>query len=225
MEKKKSFVLYTRSKKYLNKLTNEKAGILLKAIFAYVSGEELPEMDELTDFAFAVIKEHLDEDHEKYMNRVNAGRINGRKGGRPKKVKEEPQEEPQKESPKEEPAERIPYKEIIAKYNEIVAGQPMLSLAKEQISDSRKKHIRARLKDYTIDDLYECFRKARDSDWMSGRSGRNGRKFDIDWMLKPENIVKILEGAYDNNAWQNRGPEPDDGVAARVSELYDNEYI
>ena len=81
---KKSFVIYMKSEKLVNKLTDEQAGKLFKSIFRYMANGELPEMDLATEMAFTAIQDYLDENNKKYESRVNANRENGKKGGRPK---------------------------------------------------------------------------------------------------------------------------------------------
>lgn len=65
------------------------------------------------------------------------------------------------------------------------------------ISDTRRKHIKALLKTYTVDDFKTVFTKAESSDFLSGRSGKwSGCCFD--WLIKQSNFLKVLEGNYDN---------------------------
>lgn len=65
-------------------LTMEQRGILFTAIYAYELGEELPEMDPLTEMCFGFIKSSLDANAEKYESRCEINRENGGKGGRPR---------------------------------------------------------------------------------------------------------------------------------------------
>lgn len=218
-ENRESFVLYTKFTKFTDKMTDAQAGVLLKAIFAYTSGREMPEMDDRVDTAFDAIQIDLDRDHARYQQKLERNRANGRKGGRPKK-------QVQPASTTEE-ADQIPYQEILDKYNEIIDGQPGLAKA-TRLSKHRKEKIHARLADgYTVDDLYTVFQKARDSNWMSGRTGRTGTRFDMDWILSPQNFLKIMEGRYDNNA--SRPPEPpeppENGYGDYVAGIYADEYI
>ncbi len=65
------------------------------------------------------------------------------------------------------------------------------------MSEQRKARIRNLLKTYTVDDFETVFRKADASDFLSGRSGKwSGCSFD--WLTKPSNFLKVLEGNYDN---------------------------
>jgi hypothetical protein len=64
-------------------LGREQRGDLLTAIFAYSTGEELPEMDQVTQMCFGFIKASLDANSEKYQARCDKNRENGSRGGRP----------------------------------------------------------------------------------------------------------------------------------------------
>ena len=44
----------------------------------------------------------------------------------------------------------------------------------------------------------ELFQKVERSDFLSGRAGSSGWRCSFEWMLKPENLSKILAGNYDN---------------------------
>lgn len=53
---KDSFILFSEYSEQFNMLSNEQAGILIKAIFAYSTDSELPEMDTLTKMAFLFLR-------------------------------------------------------------------------------------------------------------------------------------------------------------------------
>ena len=82
--KKDSFVLYTEYMEQIELLSMEQRGILLTAIFAYVSDAELPDMDGITKMAFAFIKSRIDKDTEKYAKTIEKRKEAGKLGGRPK---------------------------------------------------------------------------------------------------------------------------------------------
>ena len=78
------------------------------------------------------------------------------------------------------------------------------------MTDSRKQAVDNAAKllgDITFDEL---FTRVQDSDFLSGKNGKwYGCNFD--WILKPDNLKKILSGAYDNPAPKpapNPAPKP-----------------
>ena len=70
MSGRSSFVLYMTSKRVVDKLSDEQAGVLFKKIFAYVNGDDLPEMHPFVDLAFTMFQEYLDADYKKYQEKV-----------------------------------------------------------------------------------------------------------------------------------------------------------
>ena len=101
---KDSFILFTEYSEQFNMLTDEQAGVLIKAIFAYSSDEELPEMDGVTRMAFSFIRSALDRSDKEYQRRVEANRENGRGGGRPRKnVQDDTQDGAENPTEKEKP--------------------------------------------------------------------------------------------------------------------------
>lgn len=90
--------------------------------------------------------------------------------------------------------EVIDYQRIINMYNETCVSFPKL----RTLSDSRKKAIKARLHSgYTYNDFETMFRKAEASDFLKGKNDRNWSA-TFDWLNKDSNMVKVLEGNYDN---------------------------
>jgi len=74
-----------------------------------------------------------------------------------------------------------------------------------KISPKRGKHIKARVKDSlkTIKEWEEYFKRISQSDFLTGGNDRKW-KADFDWILNPNNCVKIREGKYDDD-----GDKPD----------------
>lgn len=93
---RKSFVLYTTSKEIINMLNDEQSGILFKGILEYVTDGNVPEMDGMTKIVFTTIRNYLDKDFENYEAKCEANRLNGHKGGRPKKNRTVIEENPTK---------------------------------------------------------------------------------------------------------------------------------
>ncbi|WP_069649662.1 hypothetical protein [Caloranaerobacter ferrireducens] len=87
-----------------------------------------------------------------------------------------------------------PYEKIIELYNNICKSLPQV----KKLTDKRKRTIKARWKQYNDLSIYvEVFKKAEESDFLSGRSGKwSGCNFD--WLINENNMIKVLEGNYDN---------------------------
>jgi len=82
-EGKKSFLIYTDSRAMVEKLSNERAGILFKTLFSYCDDENPNCDDEVIDMVFEHFKSILKRDLKKYENIIERNRQNGKKGGRP----------------------------------------------------------------------------------------------------------------------------------------------
>lgn len=83
-DEKSSFVLYAEYLEHIKLLTMEQRGALLTAVLCYASGDELPEMDGMTNMAFSFIKSRIDRDTAAYLEKIEKRREAGKLGGRPK---------------------------------------------------------------------------------------------------------------------------------------------
>lgn len=89
-EKKTSFVLPTDLLDDLEDFSDEEVGKIFRAILIYTNETEEPEFDDRAmKVVFRHIKKYIDSANENYDKKVQANRVNGAKGGRPKKDAEE----------------------------------------------------------------------------------------------------------------------------------------
>lgn len=97
-----------------------------------------------------------------------------------------------------------PVEQIVKAYSDILPGL----LPVQRITDARKKAVQARWRE---DKERQClawwndyFERVRASDFLMGRcpptQGRpTAWQADFDWLLKPANLQKVVEGKYDNH--------------------------
>ena len=85
---KKSFTAYCDWLSTFESLTDEEAGKLIKHLLLYVNDKDPVTEDRLINLLFSPLKATLKRDLEKWLKRCEANKINGSRGGRPKKVKE-----------------------------------------------------------------------------------------------------------------------------------------
>lgn len=83
MKEKKSFLLHIDSLDILEKLSDEQAGKLFKAISAYHNGSDY-ELDNLLDLVFTPFKNQFGRDLEKYKKVSEKRALAGKKGGKQK---------------------------------------------------------------------------------------------------------------------------------------------
>lgn len=89
-EKKTSFVLPTDLLDDLEDFSDDEVGKIFRAILIYTNETEEPEFDDRAmKVVFRHIKNYIDSANENYDKKVQANRVNGAKGGRPKKDAEE----------------------------------------------------------------------------------------------------------------------------------------
>lgn len=81
--KRKSFVLHKDSLAILPDLTDEQAGRLFKAIYAYQIGEDI-KLDQIIKMVFLPFKNQFSRDDEKYQETCERRAIAGAKGGKQK---------------------------------------------------------------------------------------------------------------------------------------------
>ena len=84
----------------------------------------------------------------------------------------------------------ITCQQIVDLYHSICISFPSV----RSLSDARKKAIKARLKNYTLDDFKTVFENAEASSFLKGADG--GWKASFDWLIKEANMLKVLEGNY-----------------------------
>lgn len=101
----------------------------------------------------------------------------------------------------ESPSVEIPYAEVVVEYHVLCPCLPKVS----KLTDGRKKAIKARWLDAgenPMEYFRTIFRKARESDFLSGRNGQ-WTACCFDWLLNPANGLKVFEGNYVNKPAQN----------------------
>lgn len=92
------------------------------------------------------------------------------------------------------PSDKVPYSDILNLFNTICNTLPKI----QDIKETRQKTIRVIWKDVdSIDYFKTLFEKVNESDFLSGRNGK-WMNCCFDWIIKPANRKKILEGTYIN---------------------------
>ena len=92
----KSFLIHMDTEPMLKILSPEEVGLLFLSLFEYVRERKLPEgLPPTAMVAFWGIKHHVDHDLEHYNEICQRNLVNGKKGGRPKKVHSISEEETQ----------------------------------------------------------------------------------------------------------------------------------
>jgi len=71
------------------------------------------------------------------------------------------------------------------------------------LNDTRKGYISARFGEYGMEKIIEVLRLAGESSFLNGVNDK-AWKADFEWIMRPNNFLKILEGKYANKVQQKR---------------------
>lgn len=137
--------------------------------------------------------------------RANNGRSSTTGSVTPVPVSRIPDPNTQTQTPEETGGVRARAETVVALYHELCPELPHVS----ELTEPRKRRSLALLKRCGDDGTRNFFARVAKSDLLMGlKPGRDWRA-DFDWLLKPEHVLKIFEGSYDN-----RGKS---GVSANVA--------
>ena len=94
----------------------------------------------------------------------------------------------------------LDYDSFIRFYNSTMSDSAIPPI--KSLSDSRRAMLGARLKEYGKDAITEVVRKAAVSSFLNG-GGDRAFIASFDWIFRPGNFLKILEGNYDDKHYIN----------------------
>jgi len=170
--------------KFINKrLIDSKAS--LKQCLNNLIDAEIIKIDEDQRIIINFLDKQYDELSEKRRKIVEAGR----KGGKASLKHRRSIKERDREIDKEEI-----YREITENYKIHCPNMPVIKI----LTDQRKKTINARLKEHSMEIINQVLEIAGRSDFLNGKNDKKW-KANFDWIMKPLNFVKIMEGNYNNN--------------------------
>lgn len=205
--KRDSVLFYRSFAEAIKKLPEKNQLDAFWAILNYGLDGEVAE-DGVAAAILTAFRAVIDKNNRKFENRLNKTKKNKEEQKRTKKNKQEQTEtnEGEKGERRKEKgdiyntipdgivsAEPTPYSQIVDMYHKCCTTLPKV----KALSKTRQASIRSLYKKYGMDGFEDVFAKAGASDFLSGRTGKwNGCGFD--WLIKPANFLKVLEGTYDN---------------------------
>lgn len=101
----------------------------------------------------------------------------------------------------------------LKKYNSVI---PTI----RDIKGKRKDAVRARVRERGKKSLATVFEKAAASDFLNGKNDR-GFFATFDWVICPNNFIKVLEGNYDNRNNNGTANRQNNGAAQRANDAAD----
>ena len=102
--------------------------------------------------------------------------------------------------------EKIDFEKVVEVFNNTCNHLPKV----QKLTKKRKAAIHNRIKEYGKQKVNAVFKEVATSNFLNGESDR-GWKADFDWVMNPNNFIKILEGKYQNsikNGTPNSKSEP-----------------
>lgn len=228
-QEKKSFMLYFDYREHLALLNDEERGRLLMALFDYGEYGTDPELDGAPRMAFSFIRAQMDRDNEKWETKARAGRQGGLSSGASRRASQSTPKQNEADAsersvtgtvtvtdtgtvtgtdiPPEPPegaeSEPVPFSEIQKLYNATCSSFPKI----KAIEGPRKKAVAARWKTYPdIGTFSTLFKKTQASTFLKGGNDRNWSA-TFDWIMKANNMAKVLEGNYDDERRAKHGAD------------------
>ena len=215
--KRESFVFYRSWWEAIKNLPREMQGEVLTAIIEYgLDGVTTESLKPITSALLAMAKPQIDKNNQRYDN--------GSKGGRKKASETKQEPKPNQTETESKPNEDdneydyekeestsddvpkkdglslppIDYNALCQHFNERFAGiLPKVT----SVTEARRKAIRARIAEHGRESVIKVFDAVKASDFLKGHNDRNWQ-CDFDWIFRPTNYIKILEGTYANHPAQ-----------------------
>lgn len=109
--------------------------------------------------------------------------------------------------------DKIDFEKVRQQFNRLMQDKAIPKL-KGKIAGHRKAFFEARVREYGITSAYRVMIKAAESGFLNG-GGRNGWLANFEWIFRPNNFPKVLDGYYDN-------PQPQVPTATATIGGYNN---
>ena len=108
----------------------------------------------------------------------------------------EPQAQAKNEKSQAKKQDKIDFEKVRQQFNRLMQDKAIPKI-KGKIAGQRKAFFEARVREYGITSAYRVMIKAAESGFLNG-GGRNGWLANFEWIFRPNNFPKVLDGYYDN---------------------------
>lgn len=92
--------------------------------------------------------------------------------------------------------------QVIEEWNKLGLQQ----LKRINPNTTRHKMLKARINEYSFDEILQAIKKVNESDFLKGQN-KSGWTIFFDWLIKPNNFIKVLEGNYSKGGDGDKEPE------------------
>lgn len=107
---------------------------------------------------------------------------------------------------------------VLLYFNEKMAGKSIKPIKAITDGTKRSEYLKARVREHGRDAVFQMIDKAASSDFLNGYN-KKGFTATFDWLVLPNNFIKVLEGNYDNE--QNATNKRDNGAEQRATDAAD----
>lgn len=107
-----------------------------------------------------------------------------------------PAQEAKNEASQTQKESKIDFEKVRQQFNRLMEQKKIPSL-KGKIAGQRRAFFEARVRENGIVSVYRVMIKAAASNFLNG-GGRNGWVANFEWLFRPNNFPKVLDGYYDN---------------------------
>jgi hypothetical protein len=177
-----------------------------------MNGSRIVKMDEHRAWGWAIVnyakyRAIRNEDDRREQNRVaqEKWRNKHRKHSKPRSAQAEEEAEAEAYTSTQAKAcgvsddgnQKCPHDKIISLYHQTLPLNPKVKVW----NNTRSAHLRQRWREYpSIEEWSEFFNRVSKSKFLTGKVSSGTRKpflASLDWLIKPENFAKVLEGKYE----------------------------
>ena len=185
-----SFLLHIDSLSILDKMTNEQAGILLKAMYFYQINGKLPELDFAIEMAVTPFINQFKRDSDKYIQVVEKRKQAGAKGGK-QKVANASKSKQKIANVADNVSDSVNDNNIIINYDRVFNSFKQITGKKIKVfGDKEKSQLSARLKDgFTYEDIELGIKNCFNDEW---HKEKKHKYLTLEFILRQDKLSKFL---------------------------------
>ena len=110
---------------------------------------------------------------------------------------------------------------VLLYFNERMAGKSIKPIKAITDGTKRSEYLKARVREHGRDAIFQMIDKAAGSKFLNGYN-QKGFTATFDWLVLPNNFIKVLEGNYDNELNNGTANKRDNGAEQRAADAARN---
>lgn len=120
------------------------------------------------------------------------------------------------DTPQEEKdSQELSFERLARYFNETMANANASIPKIQRMTEKRRAAAKARFREYGREAIAQAIANAANSSFLNG-GGNQGFIADFDWIFRPNNFPKVLEGNYNNHAHQPNNRPANGGAIAKL---------